>query len=100
MFFRKKLKRVLTDPKKAEERFAKTMEEAPPEKGDRLAMVLAALIVFIPALLLVFAVFGFVVYFFFLRHIFKRRVRPACPAHRRYGLKAAASCAGISASSL
>ena len=67
MFFRKKLKRVLTDPKKAEERFAKTMEEAPPEN---LAMVLAALIVFIPALLLVFAVFGFVVYFFFLRHIF------------------------------
>ena len=70
MFFRKKPKRVLPDPRKAEERFAKTMEEAPPEKGDRLAMVLAALIVFIPALLLVFAVFGFVVYFFFLRHIF------------------------------
>ncbi len=68
MFFRKKLKRVLTDPKKAEERFAKTMEEMPPEKGDRLAMILAALIVFVPAILVIFAVFGVVLYFFFFRH--------------------------------
>ena len=68
MFFRKKLKRVLTDPKQAEERFAKTMEEMPPEKGDRLAMILAALIVFVPAILVIFAVFGVVLYFFFFRH--------------------------------
>lgn len=68
MFFRKKLKRVLTDPKKAEERFAKTMEEMPPEKGDRLAMILAALIVFVPAILVIFAVFGVVLYFFFFRY--------------------------------
>ena len=68
MFFRKKLKRVSTDPKKAEERFAKTMEEMPPEKGDRLAMILAALIVFVPAILVIFAVFGVVLYFFFFRH--------------------------------
>ena len=68
MFFRKKLKRVLTDPKKAEERFVKTMEEMPPEKGDRLAMILAALIVFVPAILVIFAVFGVVLYFFFFRH--------------------------------
>ena len=68
MFFRKKLKRVLTYPKKAEERFAKTMEEMPPEKGDRLAMILAALIVFVPAILVIFAVFGVVLYFFFFRH--------------------------------
>ena len=68
MFFRKKLKRVLTDYNKAEERFAKTMEEMPPEKGDRLAMILAALIVFVPAILVIFAVFGVVLYFFFFRH--------------------------------
>lgn len=70
MFFQKKLKRVLTNRKEAEKRFEETLKEAPLEKNDRLAMILAALIVFIPALLVVFAVFGFVVYFFFLRHIF------------------------------
>lgn len=68
MFFQKKLKRVMTDPQKAEERFAKTLEEAPLEKGDRLAMILAALAVFIPALLGIFAVIALVLYFFFFRH--------------------------------
>ena len=68
MFFQKKLKRVMTDPKKAEERFAKTLEEAPLEKGDRLAMILAALAVFIPALLGIFAVIALMLYFFFFRH--------------------------------
>ena len=60
MFFQKKLKRVLTNHKQAEQRFEETLKEAPLEKGDRLAMILAALIVFIPALLLMFAVFGLV----------------------------------------
>lgn len=68
MFFRKRLNRVLTNQKEAEERFAKTLEKAPLEKGDRLAMVLAALIVFLPALLLIFAVFAVVLYFFFFRY--------------------------------
>ena len=36
MFFQKKLKRVLTNQKKAEERFAKEREELPLEKNDRL----------------------------------------------------------------
>ena len=70
MFYKKQLKGVETEQKTAAARFATPVLGAPPEKGDRLAMILAALIVFIPALLVVFAVFGFVVYFFFLRHIF------------------------------
>ncbi len=66
MFFLKRLNRVL-DVKKAEERFQEDMEKTSLEKKDRLAMILAALIVFIPALLLVVAVFGLVIYFFFFR---------------------------------
>ena len=42
MFFQKKLKRVMTNHKQAEERFAKEREELPLEKNDRLAMILAA----------------------------------------------------------
>ena len=53
MFFQKKLKRILTNHKEAEERFAKEREELPLEKNDRLAMILAALAVFVPALLVV-----------------------------------------------
>ncbi|WP_294496814.1 hypothetical protein [uncultured Gemmiger sp.] len=68
MFFQKKLKRVLTNQKEAEKRFEETLKEAPLEKNDRLAMILAALIVFIPALLVVFAVFAAVLYFFFFRY--------------------------------
>ncbi|HJC24493.1 MAG TPA: hypothetical protein H9761_12400 [Candidatus Eisenbergiella merdavium] len=66
MFFLKRLNRVL-DVKKAEERFQEDMEKTFLEKKDRLAMILAALIVFVPALLLVVAVFGLVIYFFFFR---------------------------------
>ena len=68
MFFRKKLNRVL-HVKEAEERFEKDMENTPLEKKDRLAMVLAALIVFIPAVLLVVLAFGRVPYFFFFRFL-------------------------------
>ena len=57
MFFRKKLNRVL-HVKEAEERFEKDIEKTPLEKKDRLAMVLAALIVFVPAVLLVVLVFA------------------------------------------
>lgn len=68
MFFRKKLNRVL-HVKEAEERFEKDMENTPLEKKDRLAMVLAALIVFIPAVLLVVLAFGLVLYSFFFRFL-------------------------------
>lgn len=69
MFFRKKLKRVLTNQREAEERFAREREELPLEKGDRLAMILAALAVFVPALLVVIGVFFLVIYLFFLRYL-------------------------------
>lgn len=70
MLFDKKVKRVI-DVEKAEEEFEKQMEEEgiELEKKDRLAMILAAFIVFIPALLLVLGVFLFVIWFFFLRHL-------------------------------
>ena len=69
MFFQKKLKRVMTNHKQAEERFAKEREELPLEKNDRLAMILAALVVFIPALIVVAGVFFLVLYVFFLRFL-------------------------------
>lgn len=69
MFFQKKLKRVLTNYKEAEERFAKEREELPLEKNDRLAMILAALAVFVPALLVVAGIFFLVIYVFFLRFL-------------------------------
>lgn len=69
MFFQKKLKRVLTNHKEAEERFVKEREELPLEKNDRLAMILAALAVFVPALLVVAGIFFLVIYVFFLRFL-------------------------------
>lgn len=69
MFFQKKLKRVLTNHKEAEERFAKEREVLPLEKNDRLAMILAALAVFVPALLVVAGIFFLVIYVFFLRFL-------------------------------
>ena len=68
MFFRKKINRVV-DVKKAEERFEKDKEQLPLEKKDRPAMIIAALIVFVPALILVLAVFLLVLYFFFFRFL-------------------------------
>ena len=68
MFFRKKINRVV-DVKKAEERFEKAPEQLPLEKKDRPAMIIAALIVFVPALILVLAVFLLVLYFFFFRFL-------------------------------
>ncbi len=66
MFFRKKINRVL-NVKEAEERFQKDIEKNPLEKKDRLAMILAGLIVFVPAIVLILLIFGLVLYFFFFR---------------------------------
>ncbi len=66
MFFRKKINRVL-NVKEAEERFQKDIEKTPLEKKDRLAMILAGLIVFVPAIVLILLIFGLVLYFFFFR---------------------------------
>ena len=68
MLFGKKINRVL-NVRKAEERFEKEREELPLEKGDRLAMILAALAVFIPVLIGVLAVFVLVLYLSFFRFL-------------------------------
>ncbi len=67
MLFDKKVKRVL-DVEKAEKEFEERMEDVELEKHDRLAMILAALIVFIPVLLLVIGLFLLALWFFFFRH--------------------------------
>jgi hypothetical protein len=69
VFFNKKVKRVL-DVEKAEKEFEERMEEVELDKKDRPAMVIAALIVFIPALLLVLGVFLGVIWLMFGRHLY------------------------------
>lgn len=68
MFFKKKLDRVL-NVEEAEKRFEEQMEGQELERKDKIAMVLAALIVFVPALLLVIGAFLFVIWLFFLRFL-------------------------------
>lgn len=68
MLFGKKIDRVL-NVRKAEERFEKEREELPLEKNDRLAMILAALIVFIPVFLVIVGILLLVLYLFFFRHL-------------------------------
>lgn len=68
MLFGKKINRVL-NIRKAEERFEKEREELPLEKHDRLAMILAALIVFIPVFIGVVAILLLVLYLFFFRFL-------------------------------
>ena len=66
MFFGKKINRNI-DVKKAEERFEEERKQLPLEKNDRLAMILAALAVFVPVLNGVILVFLLVIYLFFFR---------------------------------
>ena len=68
MLFGKKINRVL-NIRKAEERFDKEREGLPLEKNDRLAMILAALAVFVPAFLGIVAVLLLVLYLFFFRYL-------------------------------
>ena len=68
MLFGKKINRVL-NIRKAEERFDKEREELPLEKNDRLAMILAALAVFVPVFLGIVAVLLLVLYLFFFRYL-------------------------------
>ena len=91
MLFGKKINRVI-DVKKAEERFAKDREQLPLEKKDKPAMILAALIVFVPAFLLVVGFFALVLYLFFFKVPAKELCRssfPVLPVSQR-GLKARA----------
>lgn len=70
MLFEKKIKRVV-DAEHAEEEFEKQMKEEgiELEKDDRKAMIIAAFLVFIPAVLFVIGFFLLVIWFFFLRYL-------------------------------
>lgn len=68
MFFNKKIKRVL-DVEKSEAEFEEQMEGVELEKTDRPAMLIAAFLVFIPALLLVIGFFLLVIWLFFGRFV-------------------------------
>ncbi|MCI9384935.1 MAG: hypothetical protein K1W36_11030 [Lachnospiraceae bacterium] len=68
MFFNNKIKRVL-DVEKSEAEFEEQMEGVELEKTDRPAMLIAAFLVFIPALLLVIGFFLLVIWLFFGRFV-------------------------------
>ena len=68
MFFNNKIKRVL-DVEKPEAEFEEQMEGVELEKTDRPAMLIAAFLVFIPALLLVIGFFLLVIWLFFGRFV-------------------------------
>ena len=68
MLFENKLKKIL-NPDKIEQEFEENMEDVELEKEDRKAMIIAAIIVFVPAMLFVIAGFCFVIWFFFGRFV-------------------------------
>ena len=67
MLFDRKVKRVI-DVEKAEEEFEERMEDVELDKTDRPAMIIAAFLVFVPAMLFVIGIFGLAIWFFFFRH--------------------------------
>lgn len=66
MLFEKKIKRVV-DVEKAEKELEERPDDIELEKKDGPAMLIAALIVFVPAFLLVIGFFLFVIWLFFGR---------------------------------
>ncbi|HIS65202.1 MAG TPA: hypothetical protein IAA83_07525 [Candidatus Avoscillospira avistercoris] len=68
MLFGKKINRVV-NIRDAEERFEEDRAQLPLEKNDRLAMILAALAVFVPVFLIIVAILLLVFYLFFFRFL-------------------------------
>lgn len=66
MLFKGKIDRVV-NVEKSEERFRRTLEREKLEKNDPLAMVLAAVLTFLPAVAVMVLVFLAVIWLFFLR---------------------------------
>lgn len=64
MFYKSKLDR-LVNVKKSEERWAQDRKKLDLEKKDKPAMIIAAFLVFLPAILLVAAIFLLVIWIFF-----------------------------------
>ena len=65
MFFQKKINRVI-DEKKSEEKPKETLENTPLEKKDLPAMIIAALLVLLPAVIVVGGLFMLIAYLFFV----------------------------------
>ena len=65
MFFQKKINRVI-DEKKSEEKLKETLENTPLEKEDLPAMIIAALLVLLPAVIVVGGLFMLIAYLFFV----------------------------------
>lgn len=63
MFFKSKLDR-LVHVKKSEERWAEDRKKLDLEKKDKPAMIIAAFLVFLPAVLIVVLIFLFVIWLF------------------------------------
>lgn len=68
MLFGKKINRVV-NIRDAEERFEEDRAQLPLEKNDRLAMILAALAVFVPVFLIIVSILLLVFYLFFFRFL-------------------------------
>lgn len=66
MIFKRKIDKLI-NVEEAENRFKKEIEEEQFNAKDIAAMMIAAILVFLPALILVIGVFLFVIWFFFLR---------------------------------
>lgn len=64
MFFKKRADRI-RKIEQTEEEFKNTLKEEPLEKSDKLAMLLASLIVFLPALIVVILFFALMSWWFF-----------------------------------
>ena len=65
MFFQKKINRVI-DEKKSEEKLKETLENTPLEKKDLPAMIIAALLVLLPAVIVVGGLFMLFAFLFFV----------------------------------
>ena len=65
MFFLNKINRVI-DEKKREEKIKVTLENTPLEKKDLPAMIIAALLVLLPAVIVVGGLFMLIAYLFFV----------------------------------
>lgn len=64
MFFKKRIDRI-RKIEQSEEQFKNILKEEPLEKSDKLAMVIASLIVFLPALIVVILFFTLMSWWFF-----------------------------------
>ena len=65
MLFQKKVDRVVNEKKSADQ-FKETLSKTPLEKKDLPAMIIAALLVLLPAVLVVGVLFMLISYFFFV----------------------------------